>query len=363
VLLNDASRSKVRRSGQILQNSRPYAPGWLDQLIDLICTLPGPIWLYYLVVYAVGTVLVNCGRWASGQLPLGSWDFVPHTAVVWVSFLLPMVDYLDQTATASLADFRPALQIDDAEYAKLTYALTNAPRLPVFFASAIWFTVAAVAFWIGYPTLHPLFATWEIAAVAFTFLMGGAAGYHTVHQLRMVSNLYARVQSVDLFRLEPLYAFSRLTARTAACWLVISFGSLLLLPTQLSLKIFSLDFSFGIFILVYALYTLVVLSAFVLPLLGIHRLIAAEKERQQLEANHRLDLVIHKIYLGVDADNLDGADAVNKTLNSLITARDLLEKIPAWPWQPGTLRGIATTILLPLVLWLVQQLLSRYLEP
>ena len=39
--------------------------------------------------------------------------------------------------------------------------------------------------------------------------------------------------------------------------------------------------------------------------------------------------------------------------------RDVLAKLPTWPWSVGTLRGFVTAILLPLVLFLIQMLLSR----
>ncbi len=39
----------------------------------------------------------------------------------------------------------------------------------------------------------------------------------------------------------------------------------------------------------------------------------------------------------------------------------MLEKMPTWPWQASTLRGLMTAVLLPLFLWLSQRLLERLL--
>jgi hypothetical protein len=55
------------------------------------------------------------------------------------------------------------------------------------------------------------------------------------------------------------------------------------------------------------------------------------------------------------------ADALNKTLASLVVERELLAKIPTWPWQPGALTGFLTALLLPIILWLIQRILERML--
>jgi len=57
------------------------------------------------------------------------------------------------------------------------------------------------------------------------------------------------------------------------------------------------------------------------------------------------------------AVDLTRADGLNKTLGSLLQQRDVLAKLPTWPWSPGTLRGFVTVILLPIILFLVQRYL------
>jgi hypothetical protein len=39
--------------------------------------------------------------------------------------------------------------------------------------------------------------------------------------------------------------------------------------------------------------------------------------------------------------------------------REIVAKLSTWPWSAGTARGFASAILLPLGLYLVQQLLSQ----
>jgi hypothetical protein len=50
---------------------------------------------------------------------------------------------------------------------------------------------------------------------------------------------------------------------------------------------------------------------------------------------------------------------MNKTLASLLQEREVLSKLPTWPWSTGTLRSLVTAILLPLFLFVVQLLVTR----
>jgi len=63
----------------------------------------------------------------------------------------------------------------------------------------------------------------------------------------------------------------------------------------------------------------------------------------------------------VDAVDLARGDALNKTLGSLLQQREVLAKLPTWPWSSGTVRGFVSVILLPLVLFMVQRFLGQLL--
>lgn len=90
-----------------------------------------------------------------------------------------------------------------------------------------------------------------------------------------------------------------------------------------------------------------------------HRRIAAEKERLEAEANERLQTTIADLHQSVDRRELSDADELNKTLSSLSLERQILEKIPTWPWKSDTVRGFVTALLLPIILWLITRLLER----
>jgi hypothetical protein len=41
--------------------------------------------------------------------------------------------------------------------------------------------------------------------------------------------------------------------------------------------------------------------------------------------------------------------------------REIVGRLSTWPWQPETLRGMLATVGLPVAIWLIQLLLSRWL--
>ena len=47
-------------------------------------------------------------------------------------------------------------------------------------------------------------------------------------------------------------------------------------------------------------------------------------------------------------------------MGRLIQQRDVLAKLPTWPWSTGTFRGFITAILLPLAIFAIQRLLLQF---
>ena len=107
----------------------------------------------------------------------------------------------------------------------------------------------------------------------------------------------------------------------------------------------------------------VALLTFLLPQLGIHRLQVQEKNRLLEEANRRVVAVIAALHKCVDEDKLNDVPSLNATLSTLELERDVLNRISTWPWQPETVRWLATALVLPMGLWILQLILGRVLGP
>jgi hypothetical protein len=218
--------------------------------------------------------------------------------------------------------------------------LTLVPTLAVSFRSL---QIATTPVSLGLNAMM-LLAVWWVA---------GAMTYHTLRQLSLVSRIYTEHTQVDLLNLGPLYALSRITA-TTAMGLVVSYSWFLAVPgsTTLSLKVLAAA-TFGGLALV----------TFVVPLLGAHRVLAEEKGRRLNETSDRLGGLIQDLHRGVDSGNLHGMDRLSNAIAGLEVERNLLEKVPTWPWEPQTVRGLIAALLLPVAVWLVQLALGRLLGP
>jgi hypothetical protein len=175
--------------------------------------------------------------------------------------------------------------------------------------------------------------------------------YHTVHQLRVVEEIYKRHTRIDLYTLRPLYRFSYLSAQTAVGISLIVYCWYLAAPT-----LFSVGFS-G-----FLTFTLFSLLTFAWPLWGAHRLLEDEKDRMISANGERQRRAAAELHQRVDAGNTNDMDNLHKTLASLELEYTTLDRISTWPWRPETLRAVAAALLFPVIVWLTQWILQRILE-
>jgi hypothetical protein len=181
--------------------------------------------------------------------------------------------------------------------------------------------------------------------------ISGTLVFHTVHQLRLISR-HASHKRLNLYRLQPLYAFSVPAGLTASGLLLYSYAWF---GTAPALRSEPISLALGVF------FAAVAATTFAWPLLGIHRRLVAEKKRLLSDSAERFEATVNELHRRIDHKALADMDNLNKTLASLEIEQTTLRRIPTWPWEPGTLRGVAAALLLPIFIWLIQQLLSRIL--
>jgi hypothetical protein len=184
------------------------------------------------------------------------------------------------------------------------------------------------------------------------FLVGSAIYIHTVHQLRVVNRLYAGMKKINMFHLTPVYAFSGLTAQTAVGFAILIAVTQLLYPYSMT--------DANVLVL-YLSQVLLALAVFVLPLRHAHLRLAAGKQRLQADAAHRMETALHHLHEAVDDQNIGALDGLNKIVAAITNERDILAKIPTWPWPPGMLRTVTTVLFVPIALFLIQAILRRWL--
>jgi hypothetical protein len=358
----------------------PYPPSWYDRLARRIDRLPGPSWLAYLLLGLAGMLVLIGVQILAGTYHPGKYLVLHLFLGSQSAYLLGLMSLLDRSAAAALETFRPVLDLPrrsrespadkGSSLEELRYRLTTLPPWPTLWASlagvllgvvvpllvfrppgATTYSLTAAFAWGNISTSPGAMAVF-LVQLAFNQAVAGAMIYHSVHQLQEISRIYLTFTRLNLYRLQPLYAFSVPAAITSGGLILYNYTWFAAGPEFLTQPI---SIVLGIFFAV----TSAVIFAW--PLLGIHRRLVAEKRRALAESARRFEAAVTELHQRVDKKALTKMDDLNKALISLEIERAALQRIPTWPWEAGTLRGVAATLVIPLVIWLVQYILQRIL--
>jgi hypothetical protein len=351
-------RPRLRSTTDSVAFERPYPPGWFDRLIDSIDRAPGPNALYMAGLLLAQAIYVTGLIWWSGNLPVGEVDPRRLFVVVVAPYLLWVRFYLDQVASAALDDFRPALTVDEGELQRLRYELTTLPARTTRVVTA----VAVVAFLVNWGRapgwlIGEFASSVEFGLIAmgplglFTLTVAALSIAQTVHQLQMVGRIHDRATTIRLFRTKPLYAFSPVAARTGMSFLLLIYYVAAVRP----------DVLLAVPMLRTLLLAMIVtaVACFVLPLRGMHRRIVVEKDRALAQSAWRLEALSGRLHERIEQGILTDADKLNMQLSSIIAEREALARVSTWPWEPTTLTAFVTTMGLPVIVWVLQRLLTR----
>jgi hypothetical protein len=334
-----------------------YPPSWVDRLVEWIDSLRGPYWLFYALATIIMAVIINAMLWMGGGLPAGEVDIVNSSYAVFVFYYLGLYHYLTHVASRALRVYRPLLDVDDTAVQRLDHELTRLPRWIGRLGVPVGFVLAGLSV-IGDPTyggdVQPTFLLYAGDILITGFLMATflAVIIRTIRQLVMVNRLQKRATNINLLRLAPAHAFSALTARTGIGIIIASVGAYIM---ELMSNGYVND------VISYVFLSLLALAAFVLPVIGIKNRIDEEKERALGEVTDLLQATNERLHEMVRNSEDKGLKRVEKATAALIRERELLKKVPTWPWDTATIRGFSSALLLPIFLWIVTRLLERVL--
>jgi hypothetical protein len=333
----------------------PYSPSWVDRLVVWIDRLPGPYWLIYTLAMIITGAIINATLWLNGDLPVGSLDILNSSFSFFVIIWVGLYHYLNDVASRALRTFRPLLDTDDSVNFRIEHELIKLPHwigrlaIPVGFGLALMFILGEPESGESYqPTLLTYAVDFLITGFMVTTLF--AVVIRSIRQLRMVNRLHKRATNLNLLNLAPAHAFSSLTARTGI-------GIIFVLMMAAILDILTYGDISGT--MIYILFLLLALAVFILPVIGIKNRIEEEKERALEEVTDLLQVSTERLHAMVRNSEDKGLRKIEKATTALIRERELLKKVSTWPWNPGTVRGFASALLLPIFLLVVSQLLDR----
>jgi hypothetical protein len=274
-------------------------------------------------------------------------------------FFVALVHYLDRWASSKLMEYRWALKASDEEGVVLLYQLTVLPAWPTALASLIALIFAILTYLFlssSYEFLNLNLSTpsgaLQLTNFFFSWVAFGMLSFHAFRQLKIGSHISTNYLRINLFQLNSLYAFAGLALRTAVGWLIVASAWAITTPNLLDHVAILVTVTFM---------QIVAVVTFITPLLGAHALLEEEKSRLQRDIGERMESIIGELNQNINSSDNDELRQLNTVLSSLLMAEQRLEKTPTWPWRPGTIRWLGTAILLPLALWLAQNLMQRFL--
>ena len=338
-------------------NSQLYPPSFVDRLMGSVQRLPIPYLLTYFLLFLFESALFHIVAWVDGWLPAYRFSGFALMFPLWLWGPLAIMTYLNSVSLEALTNFRPLMDIPDETVRRLKYEFTTMPARGVIISSAVW-TIVYVVF--TYLALDSMYAAYGFGRLSvgtsivrgwISFFIGSAIYYHTIRQLRHVNRTVTMVKQFDLFQLEPIYAFSALTSRTGVSWVILLSLTLLTVPIQaapfptLALLIVQL---------------VLAIAAFVLPLRIVNSRLVSEKRRLLAELDQRVKGTLASLHRCLDDNALAEVAQLNSVIVGLSAERDILTKIPTWPWRAGVLTGFLSIVVLPIMLFILQLVLARW---
>jgi hypothetical protein len=334
----------------------PYPPSYLDRFMDAVEALPAPYWLTYLVLFLLESAVMHVLAWLDGWLPAYTFNLLLLTFPLWQWGPFAIITYLDSVSRGAISTFAPLLDLQDESITRLKDEFSTMPARPVIVSGVVWSIVYCLTTYLVIGRLYDQYRFGNAFAVIIvleglvTYATGSVIYYHSLRQLRLVSRTVSLVSHFNLFRLDPVYAFSAVTSQTGIAWVILLSLSLLTFPIQLAV---------APSLATWAAQIVLAVAAFALPLRVVHQRLVAEKRRLLAELNQRTEATLERLHRCLDENELDDAAHLSSALAGLSTERDILGRVSTWPWRAGMLPRFLTIVVLPIILFLVQLTLGH----
>lgn len=341
-------------------NVGAYQLSWIDRFFDRVERLPLPAYLVYLLGYLVFAATQHALLWTGHVLPIGEFSQgILFTVSLWLFLQVVALHYVQNAAEEALLRFRPALDIGPKEFEEIRFRFVHFSARPTLIWSVIAIVLTFTGFFSPAHLLSSHFTASPFLTIVTSVLILGAPFafgffYFVFRSLIWVNRLYQRVKRINLFNLEPLYVLSRLTSKIGIIFLVYNVINLLTTNAWGSQE------SGDVITIFYLFFNgLIAVLAFVVPLWGMHVRLGTEKEKVSEENNRRLDAAFWELQKRMDKGKVSDIAQFRTGISALMDFRSEIKKIPTWPWDAGTLRTFVTALLVPMSVWIVQQVLLR----
>jgi hypothetical protein len=302
------------------------------------------------------TLILHGSQWISGTTEEFLFTLPLIWTASWTPLMLAMIDFLDRIASQSLAQFRPAIGIEEEKYERYAYRLTTMPSRFVILVQLAGTVIFLGTVWVA-PSYSGLIngelISDTIVYVIFWFNMGMllVSMYHHTRQLEMVATLHKEAPCIVIFDSIPIFAFSRLSFWAAALTVFMILPSIFIYQTAEENILLALPSIVGIGF---------ALLVFFLPLQSLNKRLVDEKTAMLDQVRRRIHDSIQELNRKVDQADPSGMEAQHAQLSALLLEQEYLEKLRTWPWPRGTFARLLGLIVAPILLYILQLLIQEF---
>jgi hypothetical protein len=328
----------------------------VDRFSAWVERLPVTPLFTYIGLYLVIVIFITVTGWFSGLVPYGKFQIQQFIFLVFTFEVFYFNSLSYRWAVDALRRSRPLLKSGDVAYQGFEFEFAILPRKAV---NLITLSMVLLSAYLGYADQFLFkspapFTLREVIGSFFVWVPGifSAAflAYRSIRQIRKVNQAYSLVREIDLYNLRPVYVLSSYTSKTSLVFLFILYSTMLAQPS---------NFEVGAFFLGSLAFSLIALAGFALPLLGINRRLVDAKATLLQEVDSQVRGAFDRLTKEQATKKLENIGNTRQLVDAVIRRREYIQSIPTWPWQSGTLRSLLLGVFLPIMIWLIQQLLLR----
>jgi len=334
----------------------PYKPSFIHKIYNWIDRLPGPYWLFSVGILIVTGLLNLIVAWKAKVLPFGEINWYYVTTGFFISFFIFSNDFIHRVAKNSVSEFVTTLEADESKKHLILFEFTHLPARTsrvIFILGVVIGLFQGIYLFPTAPEMNPAFPELEVTMYSLSFGFAFIFLFAVLRAASLIGRLFEEKVIIDIFEQTSLYAISRYAA-----WLVIVTA----IPTYFNFLLTPSYIKTATFLTLVIAYWLIVLVVFWLPLRGVNRKLVAEKRKLLKDVNLRIRNNFDLLHSKMDNDEYKNIADIHEMIITLQMERESIKSISTWPWQSGTLPGLLTAVILPVLGSLLVDIVSRFIK-
>ena len=337
-------------------HTRNRPKSWVDYLQRVLMRAPVPWWLplvgIVLALITLEVILLNTAEGGTLRNPAPVAVMTLYAALV--PYLFGLLFFLDRSASVAIERLRPVIR-ESSDWRVLRAKISNMPFWPALFSTLVGLLFfILVRIFAGVPGDPILSGTTETTRWIRLFEgvllwpLTSVSIYHAIRQLGIIDKIYTHHVEISLLNQSPLYGLARVSSYTSI-GLIIPTSLVLLAVTGLTRDPLSLGVAISV--------TGLSLFIFLAPLYKLHLVLDTEKDRRLFVNSQSIEGQVQKLHSQGDSFTYEYIDQIHRAIETFNLERDIIHSSPTWPWAPGSIKGTTAALLLPTVIWIIQQVL------